>query len=231
MRLQRSLLLFVFLIVFFYACFEEATYVSTSIPMTIDQTYVLPIFQPLEKTSLSQAKGGIRITITPVDYTVDKMKIIEEEEAEPPLISIRPKYATKYVKVTEYYKLIYSPENVLFKLTINNTLSRVFRGSGSVVQLNWCNKIIDTKYDELSNLILPPGGIAEINIFGPPVSDWLNIRCLNNNIIGIYIYDVITQIDQAGNIKEKQNFEWYFKVDYVNKTAALPKPTYSYKWK
>jgi hypothetical protein len=229
MRLAKLFFLIAFLIVFSYACFETTT-TTAVVPRTVDHSYRLPIFKPLDQKSLSQAKGGIRISISPIDYKVDTMKMVVEELTEPPLISIKPAAATKYVKVTEYDKLIYVPENIVFKLNINNTLSRVFRGAGSVVQINWCQKFIETKYNELTDLILTPGGQAEITIYGPPVSEWLNTAC-NNNIIGIFIYDVVTQMDQAGNIKEKQNFEWYFKVDFEEKVITLSAPQTSYRWK
>ena len=41
--------------------------------------------------------------------------------------------------------------------------------------------------------------------------------------IGIFLYDVVTATDVAGNTTEKQNYEWYFTytTDHVTDTAEI----------
>jgi len=31
--------------------------------------------------------------------------------------------------------------------------------------------------------------------------------------IGLFIYDIVTKTDAAGNVTEKQNFEWYYNLE------------------
>jgi hypothetical protein len=60
-------------------------------------------------------------------------------------------------------------------------------------------------YEEFLNGIVPPRNEAEFTIYGPTL-DLLP----DKGTIGIFLYDVVTATDVAGNTTQKQNYEWYF---------------------
>ena len=44
-----------------------------------------------------------------------------------------------------------------------------------------------------------------MTVYGPSFQD-----IPEKTTLGIFLYDVVIKIDNAGNIVEKQNFEWYY---------------------
>jgi hypothetical protein len=60
-------------------------------------------------------------------------------------------------------------------------------------------------YKEFLNGIVPPRNETEFTIYGPTLD-----AVPDNSTIGIFLYDVVTATDAAGNATEKQNYEWYF---------------------
>jgi hypothetical protein len=121
--------------------------------------------------------------------------------------------------------LIVSPDRLVFHVNISNQMPRVFRGSGIAVQFNVAGKIaaVDSSgYGDLTNIIVPPRGEQEITVLGPPIEG-----IPAPSTIGLFFYDVVTNTDQAGNVTEKQNFEWYFsyQTQTTDKEFSIPPPT------
>jgi hypothetical protein len=130
-------------------------------------------------------------------------------DVEPPIISLRPTGATRYIEKTKRPIISISPNQLKFSILINNLLPRVFRGAGSVVQFNTGGKTLTVgaeNYSELSNVIIPPHQQTEVFIYGPALSQMPSEK----TNLGVFIFDIVTKVDAAGNILEKQNFEWFF---------------------
>lgn len=81
-------------------------------------------------------------------------------------------------------------------------------------------------YSEFLDVIIPPRQQAEISIFGVSLSQ----MPVEKTTLGIFIYDVVTKVDQAGNILEKQNFEWFFDFSTEKKEAFGPPTTVERGW-
>ena len=104
--------------------------------------------------------------------------------------------------------LVVAPSKLAFTIRINNKLNRVFRGQGSVVQINVDGKMLSfdrVDYQQFINGIVPPRNEAAVSISADALS-----QLPDKGTIGIYLYDVITATDVAGNTTEKQNYEWFF---------------------
>jgi hypothetical protein len=100
------------------------------------------------------------------------------------------------------------PGRLIFTVKIHNQLNRVFHGQGAVVQFNVDGKLIpfnNTDYKEFSGGIVPPLNDGDLEIKGPPL-DTLQ----DKGTITIFLYDVVTATDMAGNTTEKQNYTWDF---------------------
>jgi hypothetical protein len=75
--------------------------------------------------------------------------------------------------------------------------------------------IEQTAYAELTNVIVPPRAQQQVNIDGPSLS-----VLPDQTTIGLFLYDVATKTDAAGNVTEKQNFEWYYNYGVQRKEAT-----------
>ena len=183
---------------------------------------VYPVITPVASTKELQSKGGINISLAPNTFVCsDAVQTTAREvpsnvfnfEEQMPLHRLISTYGGK----PENYKLIETtatpvyavkPNKVAFRVKINNQMPRVFRGAGTVVLYNFGGKntsVTSQDYVELSNIIVPPRTEQEIIIYGPSFHD-----VKEGETLGIFLYDVVTKTDNAGNIVEKQNFEWYY---------------------
>ncbi|MBI2924490.1 MAG: hypothetical protein HYY24_02165 [Verrucomicrobia bacterium] len=180
----------------------------------------VPTITPLPETKEAQEKGGIEISVAPASYKPLLEKRIRHMRVEPNigeslqislwLASIPPDQRGNYVFVEETTETSVkpTPDHLQFLIKINNKLSRVFRGAGTVVQFNVGGKLLavdQAGYAQMLQAIVPPRTEHQLSISGPAV-DVLP----DNATIGLFLYDVVTAIDAAGNVTEKQNYEWYF---------------------
>lgn len=181
--------------------------VSPEVKLAVD----VPALSPLPETRESQEKGGVEISVAPVSYEAEPYSVEDSRVAEPSF-SDALKKPGKNAVLREYVKrpgLRVKPSRLRFTVKVNNKLSRVFRAAGSVVQFNVAGKLAavdQSGYADLTNAIIPPRGEAQVEVFGPKIGD-IPLSCT----VGLFLYDVPTKTDAAGNVVEKQNFEWYFK--------------------
>lgn len=193
--------------------------------------YRMPYLTPLGKTEESQSKGGIQISIAPVSHKVVRENKVTTESADPGLgqallkgaaegASGQEQSSDRYVRVKKVQVPRVKPDSLRFLVTVSNQMSRVFRGSGAVVQFNINGNLkgVDqSSYRSLTNAIIPPRNEQQFRIYGPPLS-----TLPKNANIGVFIYDVVTKTDESGKVTEKQNFEWYFKyTTEVQKDTAV----------
>jgi len=173
----------------------------------------IPTVTALPETKEAQEKGGVEIAIVPVAHKAVRRERLVMRETQPPFLSLvivpqAERSQKVYVEQTTSPYLEPDPPRLQFTVRINNKLSRVFRGQGAVVQMNVGGKMIpfgNIDYKEFLNGIVPPRNEAEFTIYGPTL-DLLP----DKGTIGIFLYDVVTATDVAGNTTEKQNYEWYF---------------------
>jgi hypothetical protein len=157
----------------------------------------------------TQSKGGLDITVVPVLYKIERHDKTTIQEAQPKFgeVIFKPDNQV-FADQTTTPALTVSPKRIVFTIKIHNQLNRVFHGQGAVVQFNVDGKLIpfnNTDYKEFSGGIVPPLNDADLTIFGPPLE-----LLHEKGTISIFLYDVITATDAAGNTTEKQNYTWDF---------------------
>lgn len=179
---------------------------------TINVSCQLPNITPLPETKVLQEKGGVEIAVAAVAYEAIRTTVVETKDVEPPfidrIITTKARENMRYVERTSRPALHVSPDRLRFRVTINNKLTRVFRGAGTVVQFNVGGKLIPIEqegYAEFINVIVPPRSEQQVEIYGSRLQ-----AVPAQTTIGIFLYDVVTKTDAAGNPTERQNFEWYF---------------------
>jgi len=175
------------------------------------------------RTPEAQEKGGIEIAVVPATYattTKQKYAVTPKSAGFGNMLGAAVATGGKaqnlvYVEETVTPFLDVSPARLQFTVRVNNKLARVFRGQGAVVQINVAGKLLpfgQTDYSEFLNGIVPPRNENTFTILGPRI-DTLPDKAS----IGIFLYDVVTATDVAGNTTERQNYEWYF--NYSVKTV------------
>jgi hypothetical protein len=196
----------------------------TNVKLNVD----VPSLAVLEGTEQSQTKGDLRITVSQETFRAEESFRTEQKQVPPPsflgIVTMMPCANGVYVERTQIPGLKVTPERLVFHVHINNQMPRVFRGSGLVVQFNVAGKVVNVDpsgYGDLVNVIIPPRSEQDITIIGPEVS---NVP--SPSTVGLFFYDVVTKIDQAGNVIEKQNYEWYFsyRTQTTVKDFTVPAP-------
>ncbi len=187
----------------------------------------VPSLAALAESNQSQVKGGLRITIQQPAFEARESSEESTNEIAPPMflgLVAKPAPNAIYVETTRVPKLTVTPDHLVFHLQISNQMSRVFRGAGIAVQFNVAGKVVSidpSGYGDLVNAIVPPLGEQDIAIVGPEIAS-----IPAPSTIGLFLYDVVTKMDEAGNITDKQNFQWYFsyQTQVVEKDVSVPAP-------
>lgn len=197
---------------------------QTTPPAPVPQMSIkcgIPSITTLPETKEAQEKGGLEIAVVPSIYKAVRKDRTITTQAQPPIgLAFIPVVANNnqqrvYVEQVTTPSLKAEPARLQFRVRVNNKLARVFRGQGSVVQFNVGGKLIpfnNIDYKEFLNGIVPPRNETEFTIYGPSL-DLIG----DKGTIGIFLYDVVTATDTAGNTTDKQNYEWYFA--YETKTV------------
>jgi len=198
-------------------------------PTIVTLTAAVPSLAAVAGSDQSQSKGGLRITTETETYVANASETPMNRNVPPPtflgVMVAMPSPDAQYVETTYQPALTVSPDHLTFNIHISNEMSHVFRGSGIVVQFNVAGKLVTVDpsgYGDLVNVIIPPRGEQQVAIVGPDISS-ISSPCT----IGLFLYDVVTNTDQAGNVTDKQNFEWYFsyQTQAVEKELSVPAPT------
>ena len=124
--------------------------------------------------------------------------------------------------------MVVTPDRLLFQINVNNGMPRVFRGSGIAVQFNVAGKVFPSdasQYGELVNMIVPPRSEQTVSLIGPAID-----KITSPSTVGVFFFDVVTNIDQAGNVTEKQNYEWYFSYRTQTNEKEISVPATTEGW-
>ena len=183
-------------------------------PRTI--SYQLPVFTPVDPDKQSQEEDGVRITVAPYAYAT-KETVHTEIQPLPTLFAVNNEYPAK---LTEVPTLEVTPKEVRFKVTVYNHLERVVRMGGTAVAFSVAGKTIATDqsgYADFLNGIILPRQEGDYEIAGPDIS-----TLPDNATIGLFLYDMVTATDAAGNPTKRSNFEFYYTLSRQDKTESVP---------
>jgi hypothetical protein len=178
-------------------------------PTTVSMNCQYPVLSPMPETKENQTKGGVGVTVAVAPFQcvqqVRKTRELKPQSSvEKMLLNNRP--APTQTTMTPYLQVV--PDRLKVTVRVSNQLSRVFRGAGTVIQFQIAGKTWASKQEdfaEFTNVIIPPRGEQMVDLYGPPVESMPP-----QATIGIFLYDVVTKTDVAGNTTEKQNFEWFY---------------------
>lgn len=201
-------------------------------PTVVSVDVAVPSLAPSPETKTTQLKGGIQIAMDTDVYTADVRPVYNDTRFEPGFKEMFHIPCTGTRSGTgqplAFFKRDYTPQvtmnhdHLVLHLHITNNLPRVFRGAGALIQFNIAGKTVHVDsngYGDFLNAIIPPRSTQDIDIVGPELS-----IIPPRATIGVFVYDVVTKMDEAGNIKEKQDFEWYYSwaTQSTTKQVTLP---------
>lgn len=205
-------------VVWLTACASLMTPPEPSQPEYRTVEYRMPMFVPLPETRETQERGGVAISVAPVAYRLVRDTVELGEEIEDGfgdrLSFIRQMPSSESIEnwrlmlVERTPRTHVEPAHLRFLVTVNNQMPRVFRGAGAVVQFNVGGRLQGVEqegYADFLNAIVPPRSQQQLEVYGPELS-----ILPDSTVVGLFLYDVVTRIDNAGDVTERQNFEWYF---------------------
>ena len=196
-------------------------------PTLVTLSAAVPSLAANAETPQSQTRGGLRLTLTPDTFLAKEAWHTTQKQVPPPTkfgLVIIPQPGAIYIQRDKVPSFKVSPEHLSFHVQMDNQMPRVFRGAGIAVQFNVAGKVVNVNpagYGDLVNVILPPRSQQEIVVRGPDIAT-IPSPCT----VGVFFYDVVTDVDQAGNVKAKQNFEWFFsyQTQKTEKEVTIPPP-------
>lgn len=175
----------------------------------------MPTIKALKKYPELQEKEGITLSVAPNQFhkkkyfsrkcewipeTLDSILGNKEEDLLP------SRKARWKVVETPYYKV--EPYGLIFQVKIYNHLEHVLRLAGTVVAFQVEGKMISldkANYQEFIDGFILPRQENVYKIIGP------EIRLLPKECnIALFLYDIVTETDAAGNPTKRTNFEWFF---------------------
>lgn len=185
-------------------------------PTTRPVSYQLPVLTPVDPNKQTQEADSIRVTVSPYPYTTRRL-VHREIHRIPTVIVVNNQYPADMVEVP---RIEVTPNQVCFKVSIVNHLEHVVRMAGTTVSFQVAGKSVAVDkagYDDFLNGMLLPGQENDYEIKGPDIS-----ALPANATIGLFLYDMVTGTDAAGNPNKKSNFEFYYTLSRQQKTVQMP---------
>ena len=183
--------------------------VATSMPTTTSCSE--PSLTPVQMPARQQ-DGDITITVAPELPICESLVRISYTPTEPPSLDRLFGIVGVNDDVPWYQRLEQRRLAVRdlygFNVTIVNQSPRVFRGAGMVVQYQVDGQetpMDDRSYTSVVNTQILPGQQRQVRI-----SDLDHKRIGDGATIGLYLYDVVVERDDAGVPTRRSNFEWFF---------------------
>ena len=196
-------------------CATRAT--TTSIPTftSCNQPGLTPVQMPAR-----QQQGDITITVAPELPVCEPLVRISYSPTEPPSLDRFGLFSVA-ADVPWYQRLEQLRLDVRdlygFNLTIVNQSPRVFRGAGMVVQYQVDGQetsMDDSSYSSVVNAQILPGQQRQVRI-----ENLDHTAITDGATIGLYLYDVVTERDDAGVPATRSNFEWFFAMSREESTG------------
>jgi hypothetical protein len=179
--------------------------------------YSIPVLSVLEAGKETLEKDGVRISLAAQSYVLSRPAV--RREFKRTSLAVAPKDNLVNVVETPVSTQV-GPKEIKFKLKISNRLDRVLRLAGAVVQWQVAGKAVSVdksgSQELLSGIILPRQE-GEFDVFGP---DWASLP--DKSTIALFLYDVVTATDAAGNPTKRSNFEFLYTISRQEKQDSFP---------
>jgi hypothetical protein len=184
--------------------FQECGPKPAAPPQASHISYPLPVITPVDPSKQDQEKDSIRLSVAPATYG-PKTGVHKEYRKVDSIVITDNQYPAD---MREIPYVFITPNDVRFKVKIYNRLERILRLAGTVVSFQAAGKTISVdkaRYDDFLNGIILPRQEGEYEIAGPDLKD-----VPDNTTIGLFLFDIVTATDGAGNPTQRSNFEFFY---------------------
>lgn len=171
---------------------------------------------PGEPAKQTQEDNGVRITVAHYSYEA-KRTTFNLVHTVPTLIVVNNHQPGE---LQEFPRIDVVPHTLRFKVSVYNRLDRVVRMAGTAVAFQVAGKTVavdKANYDDFLNGIILPRQEGDFDIAGPEIND-----LPNHATIGLFLYDVVTATDAAGNPTKRSNFEFYYTLSFQTNVVTAP---------
>ena len=188
----------------------------------LNLSYDLPVISPTNGTKQSQSKGGVTITceVIPFDISINDEIKREITYADPNMPGY-DRYEISHTPKSNVY-----PKNFILNIKIKNNQERILKVRETVLLLQIDGvtySVPEASLQEWLAGMIIKNGEFNYKVQGPAFNSLINAK-----LVYLSLNDVPTIMDEAGNIKKRENFEWFFecKKQTIQKQAQK---TYSYE--
>lgn len=166
--------------------------------------YSVPIITPTSQTKQKQTKGGVVVSCEVVPF------VIENAMTETESVSYARPNNTAFdvYEIAKIPSIKISPNEVNFIIRIRNNQDRVLK----LVDVPIVYIADGIQYSipegflkDWNNSLVVKGFEKEFPIIGPNTASLMNTK-----VLYISVNDVPISYDKAGNVTQKENFEWFF---------------------
>ena len=175
-------------------------------------SYDLPMVEPAAQTKQMQTKGDITISVEVARFEANR-RVNTTERIVPSDDPEFDNYETEKMPIYDIY-----PDRFRFKIRIKNGQDRILKLSdvALVFVVDGTHVSIEDEHMQewVSGMVIP-GSEKEYEVKGPKLSS-LPESC----VVGLFLYDIPTKYDAAGNVTRKQNFEWYYQTNLEKKEVS-----------
>lgn len=185
------------------------TVTSSSAPLRCDE----PSLVALPETPATQQRGDITVAAA---ADLPQCELVTRVTFQPRSASMRERIGFGVegsgLPVTRTEQPLYRAFGNQFAmvLSVTNGSDRVFRAEGSVWAVSIDGSLVPSDSEAgLASLIVLPGQTRQFRI--PAIS--LN-REWQGGVYAFQLYDVPIARDEAGSVTRRDNFEWYYTLDY-----------------
>jgi hypothetical protein len=199
----------------------EKTYADTKKKSgTITVSYNLPVITPTADTKQTQTKGTVTVSCEIIPITVAMKDNVERKIAD----SDQPGYDV--YEVSHVPSPVITPDRFKLNIKIKNNGDRILkvRETALLLQVDGVQyHIPEASLTDWYGGMIIKNGEFNYTINGP---DFTNLA--NAKLIYLFINDVPTIMDEGGNIKKRENFEWYFECKQEQQSKQV-ETTYTYE--
>ncbi len=185
---------------------------STKESESINVNYNIPNVTLLEGEQI-QTKGKVTVSIEIEPFQTIKEYIVNEKLT----ATDKPAYDRYESSNTPKYTI--TPDHIVYTIRIKNNLSRILKLREALIVftvdgVNYNIPDATKTIDPFLASFITPGSEQIFKITGQSTNS-----LPKNATIGFSLYDIPIEMSDAGEIKKRENFEWFFKYELISKSS------------
>ena len=181
---------------------------------TTPVNFKMPTIASVDPGKENQERDGVRVIASAMPFRLERVVRTEYRPVRSTLIlGNQAPVDRRVISIPDI-----QPEQLVFKIRINNRLPRVLRLAGTVVAFQVAGRNVNVpqdRYADFVNGIVLPQQETELELRGPSLLELagsdLNGLAGDSATVAVLLFDIVTATDAAGNPTRRSNFEFYYR--------------------